>query len=551
VFGIRSQDDVLASARSAEGWLRRRFGQDPLATLVAASELLRRATAEEAPLAAGRLAALLKLDEGLASSVQVLSRALASDATPQVQARIRGAAQGIAESFFASYQDYFECFRLGLPERWLEEQMPRVILRMQQHLFEEARLRLFAYEEWPAARWPLAHELYLSAEERDWQGELMRPLAVGAPTTTEREYVMLLLLLRLEGGSLTPAQVEVIAAQLRQWSELLLLEAERPPGVAWEVDLRSERGLCPAAVGHHDVRYWDPSRVLQVIDRRTRELRAAESDPVMEWHLATLARLAQALSAEATRPRAKRQHGGHRPVPVAVGFSAVCEQLRRGSLVASKTHEVWTGGYEYSRAGATGIVTDGNGFARPADFVAPGDPAADRGRFWTLLDRSDSGARFSTRLDGEPLPLGTLVALLLTSESWTIAVVRRVQKTAADTAQYGLEILGDGPRLVSLNLTPGDGAKEAGPLRPPPSGISVSLRKRDGITCTVALLVVPEICQSAPELELETSQASARVRLDTVVALGPDWTCVSLAAVPLARVGDRQPTPVAGWRAQP
>jgi hypothetical protein len=339
--------------------------------------------------------------------------------------------------------------------------------------------------------------------------------------------------------------VQVTAAQLRQWSELLLVELERPPGLAWEVDLQSERGLCPAAVGHHDVRYWDPSGVLQVIDRRTKELRAAESDPVREWHLATLARLARALAADATQPRAKRQHGGHRPVPVAVGFPAVCEQLRRGNLVASKTREVWTDGYEYSRAGAPGIAGAGRGFVRPADFVAPSDPAADRGRFWTLLDRSDSGARLSTRLDGEPFPLGTLVALLLAGESWTIAVVRRVQKTAAETVQYGLEILGDGPRLVSINLPPGDGAEESGPLRQPPSGISVSLRKRDGITCTAALLVVPEICQSAPELKLETPQTSAQVRLDTVVALGPDWTCVTLSSP-----GSRPPARNADWRAQ-
>jgi hypothetical protein len=157
--------------------------------------------------------------------------------------------------------------------------------------------------------------------------------------------------------------------------------------------------------------------------------------------------------------------------------------------------------------------------------AAPGGP-------WEAKDVSQTGFKLVAPIQvANAVTLGTLVAIHPHGQPrWTLGIIRRMKRTAADRAEIGLQIIAD--TIAAVDLTEqrkrgaddysieGEGTTIDGRRF---GALLLALRARDGEPMVQSLIVPAVEYQSAKRYRLMTSKADYTLRFGRLIEQQPDW----------------------------
>jgi hypothetical protein len=259
-----------------------------------------------------------------------------------------------------------------------------------------------------------------------------------AASTLENEYIKTLLLMRLDSGNFTPDQVEWVSRQLDEWVPPLALTPPPGTGANFFVDLSGTQGLRRQDRPHAGGRmmFLDASPVYARIVERMRWLPDQEEEPHQPGELPPreqkllLMRLAALFGPDALAfsPRSPRRTSDAE-VRVVVGLQAL---TRAVAEVEHLSAEAKSSGAAHSYDEITQMV---NPNANP-DSIA----RRIRGSQWRVVNRSESGYRLIAPAKDAPAKLGDLLAFK-DGDTWSLAVVRRMQRLQVDEINCGVEVI--------------------------------------------------------------------------------------------------------------
>jgi hypothetical protein len=237
-------------------------------------------------------------------------------------------------------------------------------------------------------------------------------------------------------------------------------------------------------------------------------------------------------SADDIKKRPRRSNALSQPLLVVTGFAPIRNALeyweRSGRLPIPG--EDLDRHYEYSVNGLSGSyqasdVRDGKG------AMDPDPPRLEGISTWRLLDQSESGFRLAAPIqEGATLPMGTLVALAISSEDWVIALIRRIRKVSSTQAEYGVERLGSHARPITLRATTQEwltrpaNARRDRDLGPPMRGLLLGSGNREADFREQALILPAEGFIPKAMRWMCAADRSSVVRLSIALAGGPEWT---------------------------
>lgn len=241
--------DPLHSRKSASEWFQHLPALDVIgrqAHVIHAFEAMRHASRA---MDVDRIAAIEYLDAALDVDHRRLIKWYFENlqGSPKLADRFWQAASEVCQSFMVAYHTALEEALAHPNDRKWKASVPLVVARLIYFHGIDAKLRLFRNERWAPAKWTQLHQLFLRATEL---GIERLPLALEdadplAPRMCiEQEYVYVLLILLLNTGNLTPAELDWVCAQLRAWGRDLALDAVLPPTPGgFFVDLAGSAGL--------------------------------------------------------------------------------------------------------------------------------------------------------------------------------------------------------------------------------------------------------------------------------------------------------------------
>lgn len=457
LFRQSGGEDPLTDAKSTEAWFRQQPANDYLATSEAMVRALEDYGARQPKTTPGRIQAVLELDR-LSAPIQarLLKQYLQVNLSDSVRQRLWHALDDLARWFAYSYETLFESMHDFMVGQRTRGQMPAVVARMFCYRGLQAKNALFRYERWTPAKWKGLHAAYEAAVSRS---VAQTPFALvdeglaSERTSAEQEYVLILLLQRINTGNLSSTQIERAAQWLRKWMPVLRLSPAPDRGEGFWIDLGLGDGLLTrrpqSAQGN--VLYLDIEPLQREVGSALVELTLySQRTPGAERQGEATERLALLQRLESLwRPQAKlTQRRGirvsaDRPVQVAPGLIEIAAMLR-----GSKGDEPV---YQRFRKGDPVEVAAGVVQPLPAEridgieFEKRGPPA------WRMQDASESGIKLvSQTAEAAEQRLGSLLGILDDGQTrWMIGVVRRLKKFSGGHVELGIEMMSHHALLIS------------------------------------------------------------------------------------------------------
>ena len=437
--------DPLQTPSSAAAWFRTLPRTDAIGRQQTVMRVIADAYVSDANLTPDRAAAIEYLDAELAADRGRLITQYVEHAQGSVAAanRIWQAAYDVSQAFIVAYQALFEHALGRAQEPHWREVIPRLLARLIHFYGTDAKLRVLKSEPWIPAKWMDLHGLYRRALDfAIARVPLAGPGGEGsrARSTIEQEYVAVLLTHQLNTGTLSPAEIDWAAAEIRIWSAGLELRASDPAGRGFCVDVAGRAGLVrgdrPASAS---LRHLDTTPLTLQLDRALAALRERAATGSVAGRaqalqrIAILEKLRPALCPEAppALPRDPRVKVSVL-AQVRVGLAGICREL-----APSETRNL--------------ALDAPAGEAGDAEAFRVGAPSGER--LWHIDNRSDTGWRIVGPVGiGHSLALGGLVAVREPSErAWVLGVVRRVARPMTERVEIGVSILSARVFAVALH----------------------------------------------------------------------------------------------------
>jgi hypothetical protein len=457
LFRRDGEPDHLAGRKALAAWLAEQPANDDLGLQEAMIRLLEDMGARHAKASSARIRAVLELDR-LSQPLQerLLRQFLHPALSDVVRQRLWHANEDLARWFAYTFENFFTALgerRFPLTARSL---LPGIVSRMFHYRGAQAKQGLFRYERWIPGRWKGLHDAYAEAIEREVARTPYASDPAAPPAerySAEEEYIQILLLQRVNSGSFTPVQIEVVATWLRRCAHLLRLAPPPLEGDGFWLDLGLGDGLLTRKPQSPQgpVLYLDIAPLHGEMERGQVELAAlAESAPAgapqadAATRLALLKRIDPLL-----RPRAKpiERRGDRqptdRPVSVAVGLSEIAAALH--STKADTQAD--SAGKRRRKGGADAGTTAGAGRSSPEEAKsAPIEyaGAALQGQSgWRMHDSSESGCCLvSNAQESVRQRLGGVLGIQDEGDDrWKIGIIRRLQKLAGGRIEAGVEFI--------------------------------------------------------------------------------------------------------------
>ncbi len=530
---FRGFRDPLRGAGSAQQWIATLPESDPLALQKEALELVVGFPGTRKDVSPTQVEALLKIDARIEPILAQLTQQYTTNyqKSTAVESRLWHAVFDLVKAFTAAYQ---MALKAGYPnadnKRW-RAVLPWILVRLAFYKSLDGKFRLFRYGHWIPAQWRELHELYEFARMRGWQRE---QLVFGAGTfarpgvCVEHEYLKTLLLMRLDSGNFTPDQVEWVGRQLEDWSPSLTLVPPPGPPAAFFVDLTGTQGLRrqDRATAGGRVLFLDASPVYARVVEQMRWLPEQDDDvpkqgepPAREQKL-LLMRLASLFGPDAIAhaPRATR-YATDGEVRVVVGLQA----LTRAVAEIDRLPDA---------ARTPGVAASYDEVTQMVNPVANPESVARRikGTMWRIQDRSDSGYRLTAPSREAPARLGELIGIK-EGDSWTLGVVRRMQRHQVEEVTVGVEVIAR--RLVRVLLrtwaTP-TAASRAGGDRPF-FGLYLPAHPENRQSTQRSLIGPDDRFLPGGMVELDTGSARYLIRFSQTLEHQPGWAWSLFAAV--------------------
>ena len=462
---VRDAADPIVTAKSTAGWLR----ELPSLDIVARQQLVLRAfdgmRQSRRPMDLGRAQALQYADAALGADRRQLFKQYVEslDTAPKVSDRIWQASLDLTQGFVGAYQNVLEtALAPSAYGRW-KPHVPLLFARLVHYYGTDAKLRVCRHERWIPAKWVELHRTFLRASEL---GLDRVPTALGGNHgggtrwTIEQEYVYVLLLHQLNSGNLSPANLDWVATQIRNWCRRLELVALPKTMEGFFVDLAGRNGLV-RRTGQDSgamLRYLDTTALAEQMDMTLAALRHSEETdqgPVGPINQQRATILEKARAAIAPNLNTDMRRDPRTPCVVAarvrIGLGRIQQELGKPAAGAPAAADTVGGSEQIEVYAVAGPVRTKQRIPDEADTLSA-SLAAFSDPLWQVKDRSVAGLRiYAGGGVGQTLMLGALVAVRQSDVSgWVLGVVRRLNKLSTDDVEAGVSLIAE--RVVPVTL---------------------------------------------------------------------------------------------------
>jgi hypothetical protein len=549
MFGFgRSTKDPLSDVRAAERWLSTLPGDDTLAVHSGVIAELGRVAGPTTIRTPSRLQAVFHVDAQTGDQRRALIGQYIEHAgrSSKIENQLWTALFGLTQGFLLTYQSFArEVAEHPQGARW-QELLPELVCRQIVHMALDARVRLFRYEQWIPAKWSELHALMTLACSRQVE---RHPVTLSNATTTtiEHEYLRALVLHVMNAGSLTARQVEFIWGELDDWCAPLRLTLEPSSANAFFVDLGGREGLrrrTPGPLESHvlflDTRPLHAVMVQHVVtlEQKIKGEPLSSRTPRRSEQLTLFSKLAAQVDPE-FRPFTRR---GERvaaagSVDAIVGFQKITsyfkEEARQPLPLADTIGESFDSTMDLAVFGRIrDEPTRRTEIARRriGAHAAPGGP-------WEAKDVSQTGFKLVAPIQvANAVTLGTLVAIHPHGQPrWTLGIIRRMKRTAADRAEIGLQIIADTISAVDVTEQRKRGADEYSidgegtTINGRSFGaLLLALRARDGEPMVQSLIVPAVEFQATKRFRLTTQSTDYSIRFGRLIEQQPEWVWTAI-----------------------
>ena len=536
--------DPLKDARSAERWLASLPANDPLAAQrVIVPEVLKLAarTARRTPPV---LEAVFVADNHASAVVRNLTAQYIehSERSPKLEEQLWQALNALAEAFEACYAAFAREISDPVPRNKWVAVLPELIARQVMHFGRDAKLRLYRSERWSPAKWTALFGPFSRACSLRIEREPVRLGIGGAPTTIERQFLMLLLLKLADPGNLSAKDVEWIAGQLDEWCQPLRLSLKPTTANSFYIDLAGSTGLQRRALTALEGRvlFCDLRPLLALMQQNRIVLEeAVRNEPRTgkkskhRGELDLFVKLASRIDPD-FKPLAR--HGERRPasgaVDAVVGFANICSFVRsdmgRPPTVDQSAGRNFGTTMELAVFGRSRVETELSrelAAGRVSTFATSGGP-------WELKDVSASGFRLYAPMTiaGE-LTLNMLVAIRRQGdEAWVMGIVRRIRRLTTKDAEIGLQLIANSiasAELTEQKKTP-DASYSVNGENPALKGrqfhgLFLSFRRRPEEPAVQSLIVPSGEYHASRRYKLRTGQSARTIRHGRLLEEHTGW----------------------------
>jgi hypothetical protein len=371
--------------------------------------------------------------------------------------------------------------------------------------------------------------------------EPLRLDPMGAPTTIERQFLMLLVLQLADPGNLAPKQLEWIAAHLEAWCQSLRLTLKPTSATSFYVDLGGRAGLRRRSLTALEARVLfvdlQPLHALTLQNRVVLEeaVRSEPSSTRKSQHreeLDLFVKLSSRVDPE-FKPLARRgeRKAASGPVDAVVGFPNITAFVRSDmALSAQEPNSGRNFGNTlelavFGRSRAETELQRELGVGRVSLFATSGGP-------WAMKDISASGFRLHAPInDAIALTLNMLVAIHRHGDSaWVMGIVRRMRRLSTRDAEIGLQLIATtlaGAELTELRMARGAGYPVTGDKSAAAGrhfrGLFLSFNRRPE-EAPVQSLIVPALeFQPSRLYTLRTGLSTRTIRHGRLLEEHADW----------------------------
>jgi hypothetical protein len=531
--------DHLASQQGIIAWLGSLPLAEPTRVKDALFAVLLDQELQRLPFTPERTEALFQLDRSISSNLLKLeSDYLAAKPGGELDQLLRGACSDLARALIVTYEHAFADNVERLGSRAALRTVTLILARIIHFLAWQARLCAYRRAEWIPGRWQQLHRTYRKARAFNVQLQEVPDLSDPArqrTTTLESEYLSLLLMWRLNSGTLSCTEIAQAYYWLRDRPRHVLFVGTHRPGTRLGVDPTRSAGLKPVSyIGSVTERFLFDSTVLAeplaaTLDRLEERRRAAVDEAErqrLRQQIELVGYLITHWVVNGFTERAERTVLD-RHVEAAAGWPGIAlklqshEQAQLGAAAAKSDQPVSN---PIRAKPAAGVTASGIGRSWEND-----EPNQRNGRLWTVHDESVSGCRVvSPAGKGGGLQVGDAIVLHdPITDQWDVALVRRWKLAGEELVETGLLWFGRNARPLTLfpvsSAARWDEAKPVHGLGGEPEG-----GKGEFI---LALLPAPVSGDLPQSWERTAPWGKSVLRTEAIALHGTDWCWARLRVV--------------------
>jgi hypothetical protein len=534
--------DHLANRVRIKTWLESIPITESMRAKDAAFALLLEQDSLRLPFSDPRTEALLYLDRNMHPHLlRIESDYLAAKPGGELEAVLWRACSDMGRAFIVTYERAFTDNLERLGSRAALNTAALILSRIVHYLAWQARLAAYRRADWIPGRWQQLHRMYRKARAFNIQQQEVPDLSDPTHerrTTIEAEYLSLLLMWRLNSGTLSRTEIAQAYYWLRDRPRQMVFVGQQRPGARLGVDPSQPDGLKPLAhlAGASEAYLYDSTALAEPLSATMKRLEERLQSGVAGGDVRRLRQQMELVGylqahwvVSGFTDRAQRQTVDRR-VELIGGWTEIAAMLRliNGSTGASNAARVDHRLPEVPRPiGAANVRMSSS-------------PDERAGSLWIVRDESVSGCRVvSPAQKRNTLRVGDAVALHdPLTDSWDVSLVRRWKLAGEDRIELGLLWLARNAK--PLVLYPGDTADDRD-VEP----IHVLGGEPVGSEQSLLLALMPAAACAAADATFERAAASGKLilKIEHVELPGIDWCWVRLAILGIEPgiAGERKP----------
>lgn len=564
IFG-RKEGFTLLSPKSVAKWLEERPKGDVLATVDAASALLRALPSELEKPDLGQLQALVMLDDALAPKAAELTAQYVANvrSVGALEKRLWASVYDLTLGFIAAYDFLMRELPQRLDaKRWQAGLLP-LLVRLMHHRGIDAKFRLFRYEQWIPGRWRDLHANYALACRQGIDKTSTELAGADGPrqTTIEREYLHTLLLQLMNTGNLAPPQVEWLNSKLAAWSTGIALMPHAKTAEGFYVDLSGVEGLrrkrfqptggqflyLDSAPMHGTIVQYQQALKEELLKGPSRNV-----EELINEQLSAISKVVDYFAPE-FKPVARNEPRAQEVIKarLVIGFRPSWNTLTEMDRWLERKAKGPAGAQKYSYTDKQALFIYGHineqtakqreqQEARAKENAPDGPPMPVLGDPCQILDRGPTGCRVLTKGNGLTVSdLGTLAVYQEEGhEEWTLGIVRRIKRVTADQVDLGLQIIAHRPvrimlqaqrhRLPSGYAVDGEETTIQGQRR---EGFYLTPLDPDGKSASKTLIVPASEYEANQVISVNTGQTTYSILLRHALERHAEWVWTTMEVV--------------------
>jgi len=524
--------DHLANRVRIKTWFDSLPITEPMRAKEAAFALLLEQDSLRLPFDDARTEALLYLDRDMHPHLLRLeSDYLAAKPGGELETVLWRACSDLGRAFIVTYERAFTDNLERLGSRAALSTATLILSRIVHFLAWQARLAAYRRADWIPGRWQQAHRMYRKARAFNIQQQDVPDLSDPnrqRRTTVEAEYLSLLLMWRLNSGTLSRTEIAQAYYWLRDRPRQMVFVGQPRPGTRLGIDPTQPDGLKPLAhlVGGTEVYLYDSTVLAEPLNATLKRLEERQKSATLTD--AEARRLRQQIElvnyllthwvVNGFTDRAPRQALDRR-VELIGGWPEIAAKLRALGMGGASA--------EPGASRSDHRVPEAAKGASANVRVASGDDRG--GSLWVVRDESVSGCRVvSPAAKGGSLRVGDAVALHdPLTDSWDLSLVRRWKFAGEDRIELGLLWLARNAK--PLELYPADETDRPGEPRPIGALGGEPVGSESGLL--LALLPATACAKADATFERAAPRGKIVLKIDHIELPGLDWCWARLRIV--------------------